>query len=85
MHDLEDDAAHASLQLQHELEDSVLDAMSTGRPILTHLNSDTTWLLSLAYPSNAKSPSGRSRYNILIDPWLQGNPNEHLRVLECHY
>ena len=73
MHDLE---ADASLQLQHDLEQSVVDALSTGRPILTHLNSDTTWLLSLAYPANAKPPSGRSRYNILIDPWLQGTPDE---------
>ncbi len=75
MHDLEFDA---SLQLQHDLEESVVDALSTGRPILTHLNSDTTWLLSLAYPPDAKSPSGRSRYNLLVDPWLQGIHVEHL-------
>ncbi|KAH9908513.1 hypothetical protein F4778DRAFT_350209 [Xylariomycetidae sp. FL2044] len=40
--------------------------------VLTHVNADTTWLLSLPYPADAARPSGRSRYNILIDPWLQG-------------
>jgi hypothetical protein len=69
MHDLELDVSE---QLQHELEASVTQALSTSRPILTHWNADTTWSLSLAYPSNARPSSGRLRYNILIDPWLAG-------------
>jgi hypothetical protein len=69
MHDLEFDV---SQQLQHELEDSVIQALSTSRPILTHWNADTTWSLSLAYPPDARPSSGRLRYNILIDPWLAG-------------
>lgn len=53
---------------------------TTNRPVLAHLNADTTWLLQLPIPSSSLSPSqnnndkkaSRSRYNILIDPWLQG-------------
>jgi len=40
------------------------------RPILTHLNADTTWLISLPYPSPAEG--GRPFYHILLDPWLSG-------------
>lgn len=60
-------------------------ALQSPRPVLAHLNADTTWLLQLPIPrslatsprSNAKSKSApkdtrRSRYNILIDPWLDG-------------
>ncbi|KAB5566112.1 hypothetical protein GE09DRAFT_1272525, partial [Coniochaeta sp. 2T2.1] len=42
------------------------------RPVLTHLNADTTWLLQLPYPATSPSPDVRSHFNILIDPWLQG-------------
>ncbi|KAG6087918.1 hypothetical protein E4U15_007083 [Claviceps sp. LM218 group G6] len=42
------------------------------RPILVHVNADTTWLLQLPYPPDAVVPQGRQRFNILIDPWLQG-------------
>lgn len=61
---------------------------TANRPVLAHLNADTTWLLQLPIPSSASSSSSqdiikntnkkssssssRSRYNILIDPWLQG-------------
>ena len=61
-----------SAQLQQDLRDSVSRALVTGRPILTHLNADTTWLLSVAYPASATPALGRSRFNVLIDPWLQG-------------
>lgn len=42
------------------------------RPVLFHLNADTTWLIQLPYPASAQRPPGRSHFNILIDPWLQG-------------
>ncbi|KAK8105537.1 hypothetical protein PG999_008896 [Apiospora kogelbergensis] len=53
---------------------------ATGEPVLIHLNADTTWLVSLPYPPTATDKpaaadgSGvrRSRFNILLDPWLQG-------------
>ncbi|KAI9875074.1 MAG: hypothetical protein M1830_008966 [Pleopsidium flavum] len=61
-----------SVQLQADLQHSVLRAFSTQRPVLTHLNADTTWLLQLPYPKGALPASGRTHFNILIDPWLQG-------------
>lgn len=56
------------------------------RPVMAHLNADTTWLLQLPIPSSpATTPSStprspkakakaetRTRFNILVDPWLQG-------------
>lgn len=57
-------------------------ALASPRPVLAHLNGDTTWLLQLPIPNSAvastrsksksKKTAGRSRFNILIDPWLQG-------------
>lgn len=56
-------------------------ALQSPRPVLAHLNADTTWLVQLPIPvsvttsprSNPKSKAPRrSRYNILVDPWLQG-------------
>ncbi|KAL5917595.1 hypothetical protein ACKVWE_007223 [Pyricularia oryzae] len=47
-------------------------ALVAQGPVLIHLNADTTWLLQIPYPHNAENPYGRSHFNILIDPWLQG-------------
>ncbi|TDZ24494.1 hypothetical protein Cob_v003287 [Colletotrichum orbiculare MAFF 240422] len=52
--------------------ESWLEALETDRPILIHLNADTTWLIQLPYPPSEEAPSGRKRFNILLDPWLQG-------------
>ncbi|MCJ1281083.1 hypothetical protein MMC26_000401 [Xylographa opegraphella] len=46
--------------------------MKTRRPVLTHLNADTSWLLQLPYPDGLSPPLGGLFYNILIDPWLSG-------------
>ncbi|TVY32026.1 hypothetical protein LSUB1_G008433, partial [Lachnellula subtilissima] len=49
----------------------------TRRPLLTHLNADTTWLLSLPIPP---SQSCTRLYNhILIDPWLRGGQSDVAR------
>ncbi|KAI0133014.1 hypothetical protein BJ170DRAFT_269472 [Xylariales sp. AK1849] len=45
---------------------------ASHHPLLIHLNADTTWLLTLPYPHSAERPAGRSRFNVLLDPWLQG-------------
>ena len=66
----------ASLQLQETLNGSVQRAMLSHRPILTHLNADTSWLLQLPYPSNSDRPLGRSRWNIIFDPWLTGGQSD---------
>ncbi|OIW24697.1 hypothetical protein CONLIGDRAFT_636824 [Coniochaeta ligniaria NRRL 30616] len=47
-------------------------ALTCRRPVLAHLNADTTWLLQLPYPSSAPGPNGRTHFNILVDPWLRG-------------
>jgi len=63
-------------QLQAELQDSVKRAFSNHRPLLTHLNADTSWLLQLPYPLEATPAEGRSSYNILLDPWLDGSQSD---------
>ena len=70
--DFPHDQDNATKQLQRDLSDSIKRALLTGRPILTHINADTTWLIQLPYPPGKTPPPGRSRYNILIDPWLSG-------------
>lgn len=47
-------------------------ALTRRRPVLAHLNADTTWLLQLPYPSPSSAPNGRTHFNILMDPWLRG-------------
>lgn len=54
------------------LTSSLQRSRDTKDPLLSHLNADTTWLLSLPYPSQSSPPPGRSRFNLLIDPWLDG-------------
>ena len=54
------------------LDKSFATALQTRRPILTHLNADTSWLLQLPCPQDQRIRTGRSRYNIVIDPWFQG-------------
>lgn len=44
---------------------------STGRPLLVHLNADTTWLIQLPLPTSS-SVGHRTHFNLLIDPWLRG-------------
>lgn len=61
-----------SHQLEHDLRASISRALATRRPILTHLNADTSWLLSLAVPPEDIIRTQRHRFNILIDPWLKG-------------
>ncbi|KAL9137682.1 MAG: hypothetical protein Q9175_001100 [Cornicularia normoerica] len=65
-----------SLQLQETLSGSIQTALLSHRPILTHLNADTSWLLQLPYPSDTERPPGRSRWNIVFDPWLTGGQSD---------
>jgi hypothetical protein len=63
-----------SAQLNATLQDSVTAALSTRRPVLIHLNADTSWLLSLPIPyRNARN---RIYDHILIDPWLKGSQSD---------
>ncbi len=65
-----------SLQLLETLNGSIQRALLSHRPILTHLNADTSWLLQLPYPPDAERPPGRSRWNIVFDPWLIGGQSD---------
>ncbi|KAF2236081.1 hypothetical protein EV356DRAFT_513328 [Viridothelium virens] len=60
------------LQLHSELQTSIDDAVSLHRPILHHLNADSSWLLQIPRPASAVKHGGRLYFNILIDPWLKG-------------
>ncbi|KAI9705904.1 MAG: hypothetical protein M1836_005310 [Candelina mexicana] len=60
-----------SSQLQHELSAAASPPLpNPKRPLLTHLNADTSWLLQIPWPSDEEEE--RIYYNILIDPWFQG-------------
>ncbi|KAK3044267.1 hypothetical protein LTS18_001751, partial [Coniosporium uncinatum] len=63
-------------QLEDELHDHLRSSLATPptarRPVLHHLNADTSWLLQLPRPTSAIRRGGRVYYNILIDPWLSG-------------
>ncbi|TVY44939.1 hypothetical protein LOCC1_G005907 [Lachnellula occidentalis] len=50
----------------------------TRRPLLAHLNADTTWLLSLPIPSSEPT-SIHLYYHVLIDPWLRGGQSDVAR------
>jgi hypothetical protein len=50
---------------------TITDSLQLDRPLLHHLTADSTWLLSLPIP-HPSPDSPRTRYNIIIDPWLAG-------------
>ena len=63
---------YSSERLKSDLKTSIRNGHESRRPVLTHLNADSSWLLSLPYPEDCPPPPGRLRYNIIIDPWLRG-------------
>lgn len=65
-----------SLQLNLEIRDAVVKALATRRPILHHLNADTSWLLQIPRPANAIKHGSRIYFNVLIDPWFVGGQSD---------
>lgn len=65
-----------SAQLQLELRQSIQSALATRRPLLHHLNADTSWFLQIPRPEIAVRNGARFYYNVLIDPWLQGGQSD---------
>ncbi|MCJ1372762.1 hypothetical protein MMC20_003987 [Loxospora ochrophaea] len=63
-------------QLHGELFEAVKQAPKSRRPVLHHLNADTSWLLSVPYPQNTDIPRERFYFNVLIDPWLKGSQSD---------
>lgn len=66
----------ASQQIHDEIHDALVKALATRRPVLHHLNADTSWLLQIPRPSNAVKHGSRLYYNILIDPWFTGGQSD---------
>ncbi|KAJ4292791.1 hypothetical protein N0V90_009454 [Kalmusia sp. IMI 367209] len=68
-----------SAQLHLEIRDAMSRKLATRRPILHHLNADTSWLLQIPRPASAVRHGSRIYYNILIDPWLTGPQSDVAR------
>ncbi|KAI9724713.1 MAG: hypothetical protein M1828_003582 [Chrysothrix sp. TS-e1954] len=65
-----------SAQLELDLRTSVTDSIHGRRPILHHLNADTSWFLQIPRPLAALRRGSRHYFNILIDPWLSGSQSD---------
>ncbi|ORY15684.1 hypothetical protein BCR34DRAFT_477440 [Clohesyomyces aquaticus] len=65
-----------SAQLHLEIRERVVRALATRRPLLHHLNADTSWLLQIPRPTSAIRHGSRIYYNILIDPWFVGGQSD---------
>ncbi|KAH7086135.1 hypothetical protein FB567DRAFT_471502 [Paraphoma chrysanthemicola] len=65
-----------SIQLNLEIRDNIVKALATRRPILHHLNADTSWLLQIPRPANAIKHGSRIYFNVLIDPWFTGGQSD---------
>ncbi|KAF2859377.1 hypothetical protein K470DRAFT_258997 [Piedraia hortae CBS 480.64] len=81
----EADGDSPSTQLKLNVFHSLVDSLAIRRPILHHLNADSSWLLQLPVPTSALLNGSRGYYNILLDPWLSGrsttpwlNTQEHI-------
>lgn len=68
-----------SAQLHQEVRDAVTRQLEHRRPLLHHLNADSSWLLQIPRPVAATKKGGRAYYNILIDPWLAGGQSDVAR------
>ncbi|EKG18405.1 Major facilitator superfamily [Macrophomina phaseolina MS6] len=68
-----------SAQLHQEVREAVTRQLEHRRPLLHHLNADSSWLLQIPRPVAATKKGGRAYYNILIDPWLAGGQSDVAR------
>ena len=46
------------------------------RPILTHLNADTSWLLSVPVPFGTEHREGNKYLHLVLDPWFKGTQQD---------
>lgn len=67
------DMDEPSKQLHDEVCSGLVRAIQSERPILHHLNADTSWLLQVPKPTTFRSKQSALFYNILIDPWFAGS------------
>jgi hypothetical protein len=69
----------ASQQLSDSLHNALTQSLSTRRPILHHLNADSSWLLQVPGPRDGTEQGGRMYFNVIIDPWLKGPQSDVAR------
>ncbi|KAL1640889.1 hypothetical protein SLS58_006505 [Diplodia intermedia] len=69
----------SSAQLHQEVRDAVTRELCHRRPLLHHINADSSWLLQIPRPVAATRKGGRAYYNVLIDPWLSGGQSDVAR------
>ncbi|KAF4631429.1 hypothetical protein G7Y89_g6702 [Cudoniella acicularis] len=73
------------------LETHLAKADAASRPIITYMNGDVAWLVSMPNPRADKSAGGKAYYHAVIDPWF-GQPAvdvasfllETTPGLDCH-
>jgi hypothetical protein len=82
---IDEETAAVSAQLHLDLRAAVVRALATRRPLLHHLNADTTWLLQVPRPASAIKHGSRIYYNILIDPWFVGGQSDVARWFSQQY
>lgn len=46
------------------------------RPILTHLNADTSWLVSVPVPFGTEHREGNKYLHLVLDPWFKGTQED---------
>lgn len=66
----------AGVQLHREIEASIQSALDSRRPIIHHLNDDSSWLLQIPRPEIAIKRGSRVFFNIVIDPWFTGGQSD---------
>lgn len=63
-------------QLHRELDSAIHSALKPRRPIIHHLNDDTSWLLQIPRPEAAIRRGSRIYFNVVIDPWFRGGQSD---------
>ncbi|KAJ5051827.1 uncharacterized protein L3040_001598 [Drepanopeziza brunnea f. sp. 'multigermtubi'] len=64
----------ATTDRTHALRVQFADPKAVSRPIITYINGDVSWLISLPRPASDKSTQGKAFYHAVIDPWF-GQPS----------
>lgn len=67
-------------KIQAHLRDVAKDIPHSGpsglRPVLTSLNGDNSWLISIPRPANDIRKLGKAFFHIVYDPWLAGTASQ---------
>lgn len=72
-------------QLHQDLTASIHSALKPRRPVIHHLNDDSSWLLQIPRPENAIRRGSRIYFNIVIDPWFKGGQTDLAKWFSQQY